>query len=159
MCFVYLFLMTNILENMDWMQAETQWCHLVMIWKKCEAQLYYIALLKHRCKRIFMQQAYFIQLLTNSHTVMCTVKIPYFPGLITSLFEESFFNFRDNLADSWKSGQTWQSNDHKKFFSSWEYIFGWSELVRILQDSDIWIMCKWPCYVEEKGTIKSIFSV
>lgn len=63
-------------------------------------QLYYMALLKSRYKKIFMQQAYFILLLTNPHTVRCIVKIPYFQGLITSLFEESSFSFRDNLADS-----------------------------------------------------------
>lgn len=40
--------------------------------QKVWRQLYYTALLKHRCKRIFMQQAYFIQLLPNSHTVTCS---------------------------------------------------------------------------------------
>lgn len=47
-----------------------------------------------------MQQAYFVQFPTNSHAVRRTVKIPYFQGLITSLFEESSFNFTDNLAAS-----------------------------------------------------------
>lgn len=68
--------------------------------KKCELQLYYIALLKPRYKRISMQQAYFIQLLPNSYTVRWTVKIPYFQGPIPCFFEESSFNLRDNLADS-----------------------------------------------------------
>lgn len=143
----------------EWNASRGPLCHLVMIQKKCELQLCYIALLNSRYKRIFMQQAYFIQLLPNSHTVRSTVKIPYFQGLIPSFFVESSFNLRDNLADSWWSGHIWQSNHNKILFFSWEYNFGWSKLVKILKYNGLWIMGKWPCYGEEKVAIKFIFSV